>query len=173
MRNLSDFCLFLNSSCLTMAKYGRKTLQIKQIGVIYNNLRAAMVLEWTVTVQCTVTDVAGLECMIHCRYRSTDNRGHPTDTKFIWYNCLLNAILRWSSTIQHDTLHYLCQYLPHIAILPHHNTLPFLHAFQPNQVPDAVRHLQTATSYNYDDGGGGGCVLFYMPRIMERTQKPL
>jgi hypothetical protein len=67
-----------------MAKYGRNTLQIKQIGVVYNNLRAAIVLEGTVTVQCTVTDVAGLEYVIHCRYRSTtDSRDHPADTKFI------------------------------------------------------------------------------------------
>lgn len=54
-----------------MARCGRNTLQIKQIGVIYNNLRAAMVLEQTVTVRCTVTDVAGLEYVIHCRYRIT------------------------------------------------------------------------------------------------------
>jgi hypothetical protein len=67
-----------------MTKYGRNTLQIKQIGVIYNNLRAAMVLEGTVTVQRTVTDVAGLEYAIHRRYRTTtDSRDHPADTKFI------------------------------------------------------------------------------------------
>jgi len=45
VRTLSDFCLILNSSCLMMAKYGRNTLQKKQIGVIYNNLRAAMILQ--------------------------------------------------------------------------------------------------------------------------------
>ena len=65
----------------------------------------------------------------------------------------------------------------YIAIFPQHNTLPFLQVFQPRQVSDAVRKLQTATPYNYDGGGrgggGGGYVLFYMLRIMERTQKPL
>jgi len=136
-----------------MATYGRNTLQIKQIGVIYNNLRPAMVLEWTVTVQCTLTDVAGLECMIPCRYWTTDSRDHPTDMKFIWCNCIRNAVLRWRSTIQHDTPQYLCQYLSYIALFPHHTTLPFLHVFQPSQVPDAVRNLQTATSYNYEARG--------------------
>jgi len=68
---------------MMMAKYGRNTPQIKQIGVIYNNLRAAMVLERTVTVQFTVTDVAGLEYMINCRYRIADSRDHPTDMKFV------------------------------------------------------------------------------------------
>ena len=173
MRSLCDFCLILNINCLTMAKYGRNTLQIKQIGVIYNNLRAAMVLDWTVTVQCTVTDMASSECTIPCRCRTADSRDRPTDMQFTWCNCIRNAIVRWRSTIQLDTPQYLCQYLSYSAPFPHHNTLPFLRVFQPSQVPDAVRHSQNATSYNYDGAGGGGCVLYYMPRIMERTQKPL
>ena len=54
----------------------------------------------------------------------------------------------------------------YIAIFPQHNTLPFLQVFQPRQVSDAVRKLQTATPYNYDGGGEGGrrrrlCVVLH------------